>query len=138
MRRLAADNEVVVTRKANTRHPIDRHAGARLRIRRIEMRLSQTALAHKLGITFQAVQKYEAGAVRLSAGRLYDLAQALQVAPAFCFEAYDDDAAPEEPLIGIDRREVAALLRGYHGIRDPQVQADVRRLIARLGHDEPE
>lgn len=127
-----------MARKVNTQHPIDRHAGARLRIRRIEMRLSQTALAGKLGITFQAVQKYEAGAVRLSAGRLYDLAQALQVKPAFFFEAYADDGAADEPHLGLDRRDAAALLRGYYGIRDPRLQADVRRLVARLGHGEPE
>lgn len=134
--RAAADDEVEVTGKPNRRHPIDRHAGARMRSRRIELRLSQVALARRLGVTFQAVQKYEAGTVGLSAGRLYELARALEVVPGFFFEAYDE----EQPaaLLAMPRRDGAALLKGYYGIRDPALQADLRRLVARLGQGEPE
>ncbi len=128
----------MVTRKDNTMHPIDRHVGSRMRMRRIEMQLSQSALAARLGVTFQAVQKYEAGAVRVSAGRLYDTAQVLQVAPGFFFDGFDDESFPDAAAPAAGRRDVTALLRGYHGIRDPRLQADVRRLVARLGHGEPE
>lgn len=128
----------MVMGKDNPPHPIDRHVGARMRMRRIEMRLSQSALATRLGVTFQAVQKYEAGAVRVSAGRLYDVAQALHVVPGFFFEGFDDENYPDAVAPMVDRRDVATLLRGYHGIRDPRLQADVRRLVARLGQAEPE
>src|SRR6185437_3081280 len=77
---------VVMDLKAQGSHPIDRHVGARMRLRRMELRLSQSTLGAKLGVTFQAVQKYEGGVVRISASRLYDLAQALGTTPAFFFE----------------------------------------------------
>jgi transcriptional regulator with XRE-family HTH domain len=119
-------------------HPIDRYVGARMRLRRIELRLSQSALGAKIGVTFQAVQKYESGRVRVSAGRLYDVAGALGANPAFFFEGYGEDGGedgaetpPDTRLLA--RRDVASLLSGYSRIRDPQLQADLRRLIATLG-----
>ena len=59
------------------------------------MHLSQSALAARLGVTFQAVQKYEGGTVRISASRLYEVARALEITPAYFFEGYDDAAAAE-------------------------------------------
>jgi transcriptional regulator with XRE-family HTH domain len=124
--------------KAERPHPIDRHVGARMRLRRAELRLSQSPLGAKLGVTFQAVQKYEGGTVRLSAGRLYDVARALGTTPAFFFEGYGD-AAPEPAgeTSAVERRDIASLLSGYARIRDPQLQADLRRLIATLGAGAP-
>jgi transcriptional regulator with XRE-family HTH domain len=115
-------------------HPIDRHVGARLRLRRLEVRLSQSALGAKLGVTFQAVQKYEGGVARISAGRLYDVAQALGTTPAFFFENYGEGGAvTPHDMSALQRRDVASLLAGYSRIRDPLLQADLRRLIATLG-----
>jgi len=116
-----------------TTQPIDRHAGARVRERRIALRLSQAALAQRLGVSFQAVQKYEAGVARMSTGRLYDVARALGVAPGYLFEGFaaDDSTVLDTPAA--DRRDVATLLRGYHGIRDARLQTEVRRLVAMLG-----
>src|SRR6185312_15710415 len=121
---------VVMDLKAQSSHPIDRHVGARMRLRRMELRLSQSTLGAKLGVTFQAVQKYEGGVVRISASRLYDLAQALGTTPAFFFEGYgeEDTETPHEARL-LERRDVASLLSGYSRIRDPQLQADLRRLI---------
>jgi transcriptional regulator with XRE-family HTH domain len=59
--------------------PIDRKIGARIRARRLEIGMSQEALASKLGITFQQVQKYEKGVNRVAAPTLLDLGEALQV-----------------------------------------------------------
>ena len=87
----------MVVGKDNLPNPIDTYVGARMRLRRIEMRLSQNALAEKLGITFQAVQKYESSAVRLSASRLYEVAQALAVAPSFFFDGYSDEISEAAP-----------------------------------------
>ena len=111
-----------------------------MRLRRIQLGLSQGALASRIGVSFQAVQKYESGDIRISASRLYDVAQVLEVSPAFFFEGYPDgivakniaeEASPANETF--DRREVMSLIRGYYGIRDPQLQADILRLISKLG-----
>jgi transcriptional regulator with XRE-family HTH domain len=124
-----------MSRKTQQAHPIDRHVGARMRLRRAEMRLSQSALAERLGVTFQAVQKYEGGTVRISASRLYDVALALETTPAYFFDGYGSDGveAAQAEASALGRRDVASLISGYARIRDPQLQADLRRLIATLG-----
>jgi transcriptional regulator with XRE-family HTH domain len=67
-------------------HAIDKHVGARLRMRRLMLGMSQEALGRALGLTFQQVQKYEKGANRIGASRLRHIAQALQVPIGFFFE----------------------------------------------------
>ena len=128
-------------RKDHEAHPIDLYVGGRMRLRRIQLGLSQGALASKIGVSFQAVQKYESGDIRISASRLYDVAQVLEVSPAFFFEGYPDGIVAENiaqesspASETFDRREVMSLIRGYYGIRDPQLQADILRLIAKLGN----
>ena len=132
---------MIAARKDHEIHPIDIYVGGRMRLRRIQLGLSQGALASKIGVSFQAVQKYESGDIRISASRLYDVAQAMEVSPAFFFEGYPDGivakniAQENSPASEtFDRREVMSLIRGYYGIRDPQLQADVLRLISKLGH----
>jgi transcriptional regulator with XRE-family HTH domain len=66
--------------------PTDKHVGSRVRMRRLILDMSQTALGDALGITFQQVQKYEKGANRISASRLQHMANALQVPVPFFFE----------------------------------------------------
>ncbi|MGH7123797.1 MAG: helix-turn-helix domain-containing protein [Stellaceae bacterium] len=131
---------MIVPRKDHEAHPIDIYVGGRMRLRRIQLGLSQGALASKIGVSFKAVQKYESGDIRISASRLYDVAQVLEVSPAFFFEGYPDgivakniarETGPASETF--DRREVMSLIRGYYGIRDPQLQADILRLISKLG-----
>ena len=78
-------------------HPIDRRVGARVRLRRRELGISQTELAHSLGLTFQQVQKYESGANRISASKLYDIATCLHAPIETFFDGVpglpDDPAA---------------------------------------------
>jgi transcriptional regulator with XRE-family HTH domain len=74
--------------------PIDVHVGQRVRLRRNIMGLSQQRLAQGLGITFQQVQKYERGANRISASKLYEIARIIQVPIGFFFEGLDDPASP--------------------------------------------
>jgi transcriptional regulator with XRE-family HTH domain len=131
----------MIPRKEHAPHPIDVYVGGRMRLRRIQLGLSQGALASKIGVSFQAVQKYESGDIRISASRLYDVAQVLEVSPAFFFEGYPDGLVAKNIASEVsptnetfDRREVMSLIRGYYGIRDPQLQADVLRLISKLGH----
>jgi transcriptional regulator with XRE-family HTH domain len=57
---------------------IDKHVGARVRMRRMMLDMSQTDLGEALGITFQQIQKYEKGTNRVSASRLQQIAQVLQ------------------------------------------------------------
>ena len=71
-------------------NPIDAHVGARLRFLRKERGLSQTALAARIGVTFQQLQKYESGKNRLSASRLYRLASVLGVDVAAFFVGLPD------------------------------------------------
>ena len=71
----------------------DRHVGSRVRTRRLELAMSQKALAERLGITFQQVQKYEKGTNRISASRLQGIAGALDVPIHFFFE---DTARPRQ------------------------------------------
>ncbi len=60
-------------------NPVDVHVGQRIRMRRKALGVSQERLADELGLTFQQVQKYERGANRVSASKLYDIARALQM-----------------------------------------------------------
>jgi transcriptional regulator with XRE-family HTH domain len=86
-------------------NPVDRHVGLRLRMRRKELGVSQERLAEVIGLTFQQVQKYERAANRISASKLWEVAQALEVPVAYFYEglgdpavADDDDAAPSETM----------------------------------------
>src|SRR5579863_4599543 len=72
--------------KTKSGNPIDAYVGARLRIRRMMLKMSQAKLGEALGLTFQQVQKYEKGVNRIGAGRLQQLAGILQVPIQFFFE----------------------------------------------------
>lgn len=77
------------TRKKTTeRSPqeIDRYVGARIRARRKLVGLSQEELGNVIGVTFQQIQKYENGSNRIGAARLFEIAEALEVSPAWMFE----------------------------------------------------
>lgn len=78
-------------------NPIDTHVGLRLKLRRKLMNLSQEKLADLVGLTFQQIQKYELGQNRISASRLWDLAQVLQVSVAFFYEEIKTEDALSSP-----------------------------------------
>jgi len=82
-------------------HPVDRHVGLRIRMRRKELGISQEKLAEALGLTFQQVQKYERAANRVSASKLFEIARALDTSVAYFYvglatheELEADAAAP--------------------------------------------
>jgi transcriptional regulator with XRE-family HTH domain len=58
---------------------IDGYIGDRMRERRLALQMSQGELGSRLGVSYQQVQKYEAGANRVSAGRLFDICEVLQI-----------------------------------------------------------
>ena len=66
--------------------PVDAYVGARIRFRRNLLGLSQTEMGHRIGVTFQQVQKYEKGINRIGSSRLVQICDVLQVTPAWLFE----------------------------------------------------
>ena len=74
-------------------HPVDRHVGLRIRMRRKEMGVSQERLAESLGITFQQVQKSERGANRVSASKLWEIAGALKTPVVYFYDGLGDQEA---------------------------------------------
>lgn len=70
-------------------HPTDMHIGMKLRLRRHILALSQTNLAARMNISYQQIQKYETGSNRISASRLYQVAQVLDVPVEYFFEGAD-------------------------------------------------
>ena len=85
-------NELLETRLPN---PVDLHVGARIRLRRRMQGVSQEKLADALGLTFQQVQKYERGANRVSASKLYEIATALHAPVSYFFDGLADPSAEE-------------------------------------------
>lgn len=73
----------------NKQNALDAYIGARLRLRRLLLDMSQETLAAKLSITFQQVQKYEKGVNRISAGRLFELSKALDVPVQYFYDGLD-------------------------------------------------
>jgi len=78
---------------SETAEPVDLHVGAAIRRRRKSLGISQVALAGKLGLTFQQVQKYERGGNRVSASKLDAIARALNCLPGDFFPAHDEPDA---------------------------------------------
>jgi len=75
---------------------VDNYVGSRIKARRVELGYTQTAVANKLGLTFQQVQKYERGYNRVSASRLHDLTKILSVDVEYFFKEFRDDAISED------------------------------------------
>ena len=102
------------------KHHVDAHVGKRIRHRRWMVGMTQQQLADKVGIKFQQIQKYETGMNRVSASRLWDIAEALGVTIAFFFEGLSDAAqlAAEGDLMA--DKEALELVRSYYAIPEAQ------------------
>lgn len=124
-------------------HPVDIHIGVRLRLRRVLLGMSQTDLGDRVGLTFQQVQKYERGANRISASRLYEFAKILDVPVWFFFDGIRDSdrkgeqvgthwpvgrGIPEPPSDAVIARVVSA----FFGIDDEPVQRSILSLMRAL------
>jgi transcriptional regulator with XRE-family HTH domain len=105
--------------EARVAHPVDKHVGARLRLRRKVLEISQEKLAEALGITFQQVQKYERGGNRISASKLYAAARFLKTSPGWFFEGLplEADEAENEQAVGDDLAPVMAMASMTHGLQ---------------------
>jgi transcriptional regulator with XRE-family HTH domain len=97
---------------------IDLHVGKRLRRRRRLLGLTQQQLAESVGIRFQQIQKYECGANRVSASRLFELAEALDVPVQYFYEGLSRrDETPAEDVLAADilsQKETVDLIRAYY------------------------
>ena len=105
-------------------HPVDVHVGKRVRHRRWLVGMTQQQLAEQVGIKFQQIQKYETGANRVSASRLWDISRALQVSISFFFEGIEDQVegadAKEAPTDIMADKEALDLIRSYYAIPENQ------------------
>ena len=97
---------------------IDLHLGKRLRRRRRMLGLTQQQLADAVGVRFQQIQKYECGANRISAARLWQLAEALEVQVSYFFDGLSDPSDSRDPSDGngemFARKETLDLVRAYY------------------------
>ncbi|PSL22349.1 helix-turn-helix domain-containing protein [Shimia abyssi] len=104
-------------------HPVDVHVGKRIRQRRWLTGMTQQQLAGQVGIKFQQIQKYETGANRVSASRLWDIADALDVPVSFFFEgleAEEGELAAKVPADLMGDKEALDLIRSYYAIPENQ------------------
>ena len=141
---------------------IDAHVGSRVRLRRMLIGMSQEKLGELLGLTFQQVQKYEKGANRIGASRLFDISQILAVPVSYFFDDVPDEVASSHRLtngngaavIGhvnghykdlesgphmmefVSSAEGFQLIRAYTKITDPRVRKRVLDLVKSLTGDE--
>ncbi len=124
-------------------NPVDIHVGRRVRLRRTLLGMSQERLGDAVGLTFQQIQKYERGANRIGASRLFELTQILDVPVSFFFDDMDDELKSSEgrmakglrdrgqaPLAPdpMAKRETLELVRAYYRIGDPRVRKRVFEL----------
>ncbi len=123
---------------------VDVFVGQRLRELRMLAGLSQSDVASALGLTFQQLQKYERGFNRVSASRLFKLAQFFRVPVSVFFEGLEERHAAQEGAAGAPQaeesegtlrsREALMLARYFQNIRDPQIRGAIRELAERCAN----
>lgn len=107
-------------------HMVDTHVGQKIRQRRWLIGMTQQKLAEMVGIKFQQIQKYETGANRVSASRLWDISEVLGVPAAHFFEGAEDLAERKEtaktnaPADLLKDKEAMDLVRSYYAIPENQ------------------
>ena len=128
-------------------NPVDVHVGNRVRLRRTLLGLSQEKLGAAVGLTFQQIQKYERGANRIGASRVYEFSRILDVPVSYFFEEmsdelkthegrlkaglrdHDQDDIERDPLV---KRETLELVRAYYRIKGPKVRKRLFELTKSL------
>lgn len=113
--------------KLSDANQVDRQVGERMRRRRILLGLTQDQVADALGISYQQIQKYETGANRISAGRLAQIAEVLEVLPGWFFGVPEAADAP-----GSSSRAVIELVRNFSRIEDERVRTHLMALMRSL------
>ena len=111
---------------------IDHHVGARVRERRIMLGLTQQQLADLIGVTYQQAHKYERGINRVSAGRLYEIAQVLSVPVGYFFEGIDGQSSR---AVSARERMCLELARNFAQIPNERHQEALSQLARVLATD---
>jgi len=101
-------------------HPVDIHVGKRIRHRRWLAGMTQQQLAESVGIKFQQIQKYETGANRVSASRLWDIAASMDVDVSFFFEGLEKGQVNSGTSDLLGDKEALDLVRSYYAIPENQ------------------
>ena len=143
-----ADSTLDKNFRITNNNAVDVHVGKRVRLRRTLLGMSQEQLGASLNITFQQVQKYERGANRISASRLWDISQILDVEISYFFDDMTDDTMRSSPRrvsrgesIDFDdynmrdpmaRRETLELVRTYYSIERPKVRKRIAEMVKSL------
>lgn len=117
----------------NRANDTDRHVGTRIRERRVMLGLSQQQMADLIGVTYQQAHKYERGINRISAGRLYEIAQVLGVPVNYFFEGLDTHRGPE---LSARQRMCLELARNFSVITNERHQEALSQLARALAADE--
>jgi transcriptional regulator with XRE-family HTH domain len=124
-----------------TPNPTDKHVGARVRMRRMMLGMSQEKLGDALDLTFQQVQKYEKGTNRIGASRLQQIATILGVEVAFFFEgnritsgaaAYLNEPAPSFVDDFIATTDGITIAKAFTGIADPKLRRRIADLVEQI------
>lgn len=109
---------------------IDRHVGTRIRERRVMLGFSQQQLAHLIGVTYQQAHKYERGLNRISAGRLYEIAQVLNVEVSWFFEGLTTERALD--TLTPRQRMCLELARNFAAIHNERHQEALSQMARAL------
>lgn len=133
-------NQEISPSKKGKPHDVDIHVGGRVRLRRSALGLSQDQLGAAIGLSFQQVQKYERGANRIGASRLYEMSRVLQTPISFFFEELGDYGLSEESNYSyktdpVMKRETLELMRAYHQILDPKQRKKILKLVQALAEE---
>ena len=119
--------------------PVDLHVGARAKSRRMQMGMSQSKLANKLGVTFQQIQKYEKGLNRISASHLHQMARVLEVTPLYFFENPLTEVASRNDRMSADAfdvfcasRDGIALMRAFVKIKDHALRHKLAKMVEQI------
>jgi transcriptional regulator with XRE-family HTH domain len=136
--------EPVATKKSP--NPTDRHVGARVRMRRMMLSMSQEKLGDALGLTFQQVQKYEKGTNRIGASRLQHISRILQVPISFLFEGAPEipgqttgmDEAPSPAYVAdfLSTSEGLALTKAFTRIQDGKLRRRIVDLVEEISGED--
>jgi transcriptional regulator with XRE-family HTH domain len=117
---------------ARSPNSIDVAIGRNVRIRRLAKGLSQAQLAKRLGLTFQQVQKYEAGASRIASGRLVRIAQLLEVPVAALFEGVEGIASSQAPFLLLAEPRSLRLAQAFAAIKNGALRLSIVVLVERV------
>jgi transcriptional regulator with XRE-family HTH domain len=119
--------------------PVDVLVGRNIKLHRLAKAMSQEELAHKLGLTFQQLQKYERGINRVGGGRLFRIASILGIEISAFFEGADrPERAPADafsPLNLISDPQSFRLVQGFSRITDPDMRRTLVNLVEKIAED---